>query len=212
MRPADRAWRESADAAIAGGSVGRGRARVQNEAQRRLNDALFRTGKQDARAFRLVYRLTAAKLFGVCLRICNDRRAAEDVLQDVYLSVWTRAAGFDPARGSAIAWLATIARNRSIDWRRTHRPGDTSDAVLVALPDPSPSASDTMLRDEHDRRLHFCLDALEDRQRDAIRTAFFDGLTYAELAARAVVPLGTMKSWVRRGLMRLRECLDGADA
>ncbi|WP_258042926.1 sigma-70 family RNA polymerase sigma factor [Sphingomonas sp. NBWT7] len=185
---------------------------MQSEAKRRLNDALFRTGRQDARAFRLVYRLTAAKLFGICLRICNDRRAAEDVLQDVYLSVWTRAAGFDPARGSAIAWLATIARNRSIDWRRTHRPAGASDEMIAALPDPSPSAPDAMLRDEHDRRLHFCLDTLEGRQRDAIRTAFFDGLTYAELAERAAVPLGTMKSWVRRGLMRLRECLNGADA
>jgi RNA polymerase sigma-70 factor (ECF subfamily) len=185
---------------------------LKDGAQIRLLDALHRTGQQDAQAFRLVYRLTAAKLFGICLRICNDRKAAEDVLQDVYLSVWTRAAGFDPARGSAIAWLATIARNRSIDWRRTHRPVGASDDALAALPDPTPSAPDTMLRDERDRLLHSCLDGLEDRQRDSIRTAFFDGLTYAELATRAAVPLGTMKSWVRRGMIRLRECLDGADA
>lgn len=183
---------------------------VEDAARARLTDALVRTGAQDARAFRLVYRLTGAKLFGICLRICGERKAAEDVLQDVYLTVWTRAAGFDASRGSAIAWLSTIARNRSIDWRRTNRPVTTSDAMLAEIADDAPSAPDLMLLDERERALHLCLEDLEERQRTAIRTAFFDGFTYAELAERAAVPLGTMKSWVRRGLLRLRECLDGS--
>lgn len=179
-------------------------------ARARLTDALVRVGAQDARAFRLVYRLTAAKLFGICLRICGERKAAEDVLQDVYLTVWTRAGGFDATRGSAIAWLSTIARNRSIDWRRAHRPLARADEMLAEIADDAPLASDRMLLDERERMLHLCLEALEERQRASIRTAFFDGLTYAELAERAAVPLGTMKSWVRRGLHRLRECLDGS--
>ena len=183
----------------------------QDAARARLTDALVRTGAQDSRAFRLVYRLTAAKLFGICLRICGDRKAAEDVLQDVYLTVWTRAAGFDATRGSAIAWLSTIARNRAIDWRRGNRP-TTTDDVLAGIADVAPSAPDMMLLDERERLLHRCIEQLEDRQRASIRTAFFDGLTYAELAERAAVPLGTMKSWVRRGLLRLRECLDVSDA
>lgn len=174
----------------------------------RLVEALVATGAEDRAAFQLLYRLTSAKLFGVCLRICGERQAAEDVLQEVYLTIWKRAGGFDPGRASPISWLATIARNRAIDWRRAQgaRPmaaiGEAAD-----IPAPDLSAPDMLLLDEADRQLHLCLDALDDEQRGAIRTAFFDGITYAELAERRAVPLGTMKSWVRRGLLRLRECL-----
>lgn len=185
---------------------------MDDETRARLTDALHRTAQRDPRAFRVVYKMTAAKLFGICLRICGERKAAEDVLQDVYLTVWTRADGFDAARGSAIAWLATIARNRAIDWRRANGRPTASVEALDSIADPSPLASDALLLDERERLLHFCLGTLEVNQRDAIRTAFFEGLTYAELAERIAVPLGTMKSWVRRGLMKLRECLDGAVA
>ena len=185
---------------------------MDETARERLAEALRRTAERDPRAYRLVYKLTAAKLFGICLRICGERKAAEDVLQDVFLTVWTRADGFDASRGSAIAWLATIARNRSIDWRRRNVVATASPDALVGIADPAMSAPEMMLLDERERLLHHCLDGLEKPQREAIRTAFFDGLTYAELAERVAVPLGTMKSWVRRGLMKLRECLDGADA
>ena len=170
---------------------------------------LVATGTEDREAFARVYRLTRAKLFGICLRICGERQAAEDVLQDVYVTIWKRASGYEPGRASPIAWLATIARNRAIDWRRAQgrRPSvPVEDAP--PLVDPAPGARERMLFDEDERRLYACLERLTDAQRDAIRTAFFDGLTYAELADRRAVPLGTMKSWVRRGLTRLRECLD----
>jgi RNA polymerase sigma-70 factor (ECF subfamily) len=175
----------------------------------RLVEALVATGREDREAFRTLYRLTSAKLFGICLRICGNRAAAEDVLSDVYLLVWRRAGAYEPGRASPITWLATIARNRAIDWRRASasRPA----APLAEAPDiadDAPAADDVMLRSEEDRQLHRCLDALEDKQRGAIRTAFFEGLTYAELAQREAVPLGTMKSWVRRGLLRLKDCLD----
>ena len=174
-----------------------------------LIEALVATGREDRAAFRTLYRLTSAKLFGVCLRICQDRSAAEDVLSDVYLLIWRRAGAYEPGRASPITWLATIARNRAIDWRRSvaNRPSTTlDDAPDIA--DEEPSAVDRLLRSEEDSRLHLCLDQLDDKQRRAIRTAFFDGLTYAELAERDSVPLGTMKSWVRRGLLRLKDCLD----
>ncbi|WP_309612098.1 sigma-70 family RNA polymerase sigma factor [Sphingomonas sp.] len=174
-----------------------------------LVEALVATGREDRAAFRTLYRLTSAKLFGVCLRICQDRSAAEDVLSDVYLLIWRRAGAYEPGRASPITWLATIARNRAIDWRRSaaNRPSTSlDDAPDVA--DEQPSAVDRLLRSEEDSRLHLCLDQLDDKQRRAIHTAFFDGLTYAELAERDSVPLGTMKSWVRRGLHRLKDCLD----
>lgn len=134
------------------------------------------------------------------------------MLQDVYLIIWRRAAGYEPGRASPISWLATIARNRAIDWRRAKGVRPTADVGEADdIPSSDTSAVDRLLQDEDDRRLHLCLDALDDPQRKAIRTAFFDGLTYAELAETQGVPLGTMKSWVRRGLLRLKECLN-ADA
>jgi RNA polymerase sigma factor (sigma-70 family) len=181
-------------------------------ARQRLVEALVATGGEDRGAFRTLYRLTSAKLFGVCLRICGDRQAAEDVLSDVYLTVWKRAGAYEPGRASPISWLATIARNRAIDWRRSSGRAPPARVEEISdLADDRASAEDTMLIDERAAQLHRCLDQLEQRQQDAIRTAFFDGLTYAELATRDSVPLGTMKSWVRRGLMRLKDCLGDDD-
>jgi RNA polymerase sigma-70 factor (ECF subfamily) len=177
-------------------------------ARQRLVEALVATGDEDRGAFRTLYHLTSAKLFGICLRICGDRQAAEDVLSEVYLTIWKRAGAFEPGRASPITWLATIARNRAIDWRRSAGrapPARIDDVPEIA--DDRISAEDSLLVDERAGQLHHCLEELEQRQRDAIRTAFFDGLTYAELATRNAVPLGTMKSWVRRGLLRLKDCL-----
>ncbi len=177
-------------------------------ARARLVEALVATGAEDRAAFSTLYKLTSAKLFGVCLRICGDRGAAEDVLSEVYLTIWRRAGAFEPGRASPISWLATIARNRAIDWRRSA--GRKTMVMLddaPDVPDPDPSAEENLIQGDEDRRLHLCLDELEDKQRGAIRTAFFGGLTYAELAERDGVPLGTMKSWVRRGLIRLKDCL-----
>lgn len=182
---------------------------TSNDAARaRLVEALVATGNEDRAAFATLYNLTSAKLFGVCLRICGDRGAAEDVLSDVYLTVWRRAGAFEPGRASPISWLATIARNRAIDWRRSA--GRKLAVGLDEAPDvadDAPSAEDRLVQGEADQRLHLCLDQLDGKQRGAIRSAFYGGLTYAELAQRDAVPLGTMKSWVRRGLQRLKDCL-----
>ncbi len=180
-----------------------------SEARAHLAEMLILTATEDREAFQRLYSLTQAKLFGICLRICGERQAAEDVLHDVYITIWKRAGAWEPGRASPITWLATIARNRSIDYRRAQgirRTSRIEDAPEVV--DPDPDAETVMLDGERDHRLHLCLDGLEQRQRDAIRTAFFQGVTYAELAEQSAVPLGTMKSWVRRGLARLRECLD----
>jgi RNA polymerase sigma factor (sigma-70 family) len=171
---------------------------------------LLRTGQEDRDAFRELYSLTSAKLFGITHRICGNTQAAEDVLHEVYLTIWKRAGAWEPGRASPITWLATIARNRAIDWQRAQTVRRTS--PLDAAPDvadPGEDAEAGMLASESSRELIECLDGLEPQQRDAIRTAFFDGLTYAELAVKRAVPLGTMKSWVRRGLARLKDCLDG---
>ena len=175
-----------------------------------LAAALGDVGRGDRAAFRRVYEATSAKLLGVTLRILGDRQLAEDVLQDTYVTVWNRAAVFDASRASPITWLVTIARNRSIDRLRSgarHRasaPVEAADEVA----DGAPLAPELIERSQDAARLHACLEELEARTRRAIRAAFFDGETYETLAVREGTPLGTMKSWIRRGLIRLRGCLE----
>jgi RNA polymerase sigma factor (sigma-70 family) len=182
----------------------------QNAARKQLAAALSRVAGGDRAALQLVYRDTSAKLFGVCLRILRDRGEAEDVLQDVYMTVWRRADTFDPDRASPITWLVAIARNRSIDRLRaganSRRMQPIDDALDVR--DSAPSALAQVESGQEHRRLMDCLGELEPRHAAAIRAAFLDGATYEELAERVAVPLGTMKSWIRRSLMRLRDCLE----
>ncbi len=172
--------------------------------------ALARVAGGDRAALQIVYRDTSAKLFGVCLRILNDRSEAEDVLQEVYLTVWRKAASFDPARASPITWLVAIARNRSIDRLRATAGGRRMDPIDAAgeVQDPAPAAVELVEAAQQSSRLSLCLEQLESRQSIAIRAAFLDGNTYEELADRMKVPLGTMKSWIRRGLLKLRDCLE----
>lgn len=174
-----------------------------------LVDRLRAVADGDRAALRQIYDRTAAKLFGVCLRILDSREEAEDVLQDVYLTVWNRAETFDPARASPITWLATIARNRAIDRRRQIGPRAHDRPVdeAVDIADEAPDALALLHRSDDARRLAECLDELDGRTRGAIVTAFYGGRTYDELAAIASVPLGTMKSLIRRGLLRLKGCL-----
>lgn len=173
-----------------------------------LTAALARVAKGDRAALREVHDLTAAKLFGVCLRISQDREAAEDILQDVYLKVWNRAGRFDAERASPVTWLCAIARNTAIDWRRSSG-GPVMLPVDAAgdVPDDRAGAVETIEAGQERERIMDCLDALQDNPRRAIRSAFYDGFTYAELAERMTVPLGTMKGWIRRGLAQLKGCL-----
>jgi len=175
-----------------------------------LAAALVRVATGDRAALRIVYQDTSAKLFGVCLRILNDRSEAEDVLQDVYVTVWRKAASFDPAKASPITWLVAIARNRAIDKLRASAVSRRSEPIESAedVRDEAPAALDLVVAAEQQARLKTCLGELEERTAGVIRSAFLDGVTYEQLAARMNVPLGTMKSWIRRGLMKLRTCLE----
>jgi RNA polymerase sigma factor (sigma-70 family) len=179
-------------------------------ARSQLVAALTRVASGDRAALRLVYADTAAKLFGICLRILNDRTEAEDVLQEIYLTVWRRAGSFDPGRASPITWLVAIARNRSIDRLRSGAASRRVEPIEAAedVRDPAMPALDRLEASQQNVRLSACLEKLEGRQSAAIRAAFLDGKTYEELAERMGVPLGTMKSWIRRGLLKLRNCLE----
>ena len=174
-----------------------------------LNRLLIQTGRNDQKAFAELYKRTSSKLFGVCLRMLRDRGEAEEVLQETYTTVWRRAASFDAAKASAITWLITLSRNKAIDRLRQHREEllDNPSRLEEAVDEQPTPAADAEASQEY-RRLQHCLDELEPQQRDSVREAFFTGATYNELATRCMVPLGTMKSWIRRSLMQLRTCLD----
>jgi RNA polymerase sigma-70 factor (ECF subfamily) len=161
-------------------------------------------------ALQKVYRLTSAKLFGIVLRILRERSEAEDVLQEVYVTVRRKAADFDTARASPMTWLIAIARNRAIDRLRATKQSRRMDPIDAAaeVADSAPMPDLALESTQDYAGLHACLDGLEVRERNALRGAFFDGNTYEDLAARMSVPLGTMKSWIRRAMIKLKSCLE----
>ena len=172
--------------------------------------AISRVANGDRTALREVYDRTAAKLFGLCVRILGDASEAEDTMQEIYLTVWQRAGSFDPSRSSPITWLTVITRSRAID--RLRSSGRSRAAVPIEnaadVRDPSPDAVTLLVAGQDASQLNGCVEELDQRQAQAIREAFFGGATYPQLAERAGVPVGTMKSWIRRSLIKLRECFE----
>lgn len=162
----------------------------------------------DRSALARLYHQTSAKLYGISLRILRSDADAEEVLQDIFVSVWRNAERFDSAKSSPITWLSVLARNRSIDRLRRRRLVTEDIDAAHQVADDQPSAPEVIESKQEVGRLNGCLDELGDRQRTMIRAAFLDGSTYRELAEREAVPLGTMKSWIRRGLQQLKGCLE----
>ena len=175
-----------------------------------LSDALVRLGGGDRAALDIVYDATRAKLFGICYRILGDRERAEDALHDLYVGLVHSAHRYDPDRASPISWLAVLARNRAIDRLRMRKVDAGAVPVEAArhVPDAAVPADRSMEARQDAARIHRCLEELEDATRDAIRASFLEGSTYAALADRHEVPLGTMKSRIRRGLARLKGCME----
>jgi RNA polymerase sigma-70 factor (ECF subfamily) len=175
-----------------------------------LVELLQRVAAGDRAAFAELYDRTSPQLFGVALRILRQKERAEDVLQECFVAVWQRAGDYDPAKGAAMTWLMTILRHRAIDAvrRGTRRPehqAEPEDALLALAAGPADSAD----RGSALRALQDCLGELGAAQRNAILMIYAYGLTQEELAARTATPLGTVKSWIRRSLERLKKCLDG---
>jgi RNA polymerase sigma-70 factor (ECF subfamily) len=179
-----------------------------DEARERLSHALAAVARGDRTAFHEVYQRTSAKLYGVCCRILGEGQDAEDALQEAYVNVWRRAERFDASRASPITWLAAIARNTAIDRLRSR--GNRSTAPIdeaFEVEDSAPRADTLIEQAGESARLYGCLGELGDRDAALIRTAFLEGASYPELADRAGEPLGTIKSRIRRGLVKLRDCL-----
>lgn len=173
-----------------------------------ITKLIVRTSMKDRAAFDLLYRQTSAKLFGVCLRVLNDRTEAEEALQEVFVKIWTKADRFAVSDLSPISWLVAVARNHSIDRiRKRRRPAvDLDEALDVADPAPGPEALAVAGSDRD--RIFSCLEELDQDKAAAVRGAYISGESYADLAERYKVPLNTMRTWLRRSLLKLRECLE----
>ncbi|MGX9392980.1 sigma-70 family RNA polymerase sigma factor [Nitrobacteraceae bacterium UC4446_H13] len=173
-----------------------------------ITKLIVRVSLKDRAAFDLLYRATSAKLFGVCLRVLSDRAEAEEALQEVFVKVWTKADRFVVSELSPISWLVAIARNHAID--RIRARGQRTAAIDEAseLADERPGPEAQAVADGERERLGACLGELEADRAAAVRGAYLNGDSYAELAERFSVPLNTMRTWLRRSLMKLKECLE----
>ena len=173
-----------------------------------LADLLGRAAARDASAFSALYKATSAKLYGVVVRILPRGDAAADVLQEAYVRIWEKAGEFDPAKGSPLAWMATIARNRALDEVRRVRP-----ASLEDLPESFEPAADEVdplaarERSEGLAALLKCLQALDDEKRAVVLLAYYRGSSREALAKRFGRPVPTIKTWLHRSLAQLRDCL-----
>lgn len=177
--------------------------------QEELARLLQATARGDRQAFARLYELTAPKLLGAGVHLLKRRELAEDVLQDLFVKVWHRASDYHAERGGVLTWLYSIQRYLALDRLRAQRPTEElddymSDTLAFEGPDPSMLA----ISSDMATRVHRCLDTLTDVQRRSVTLAFFEGLTHTELTEKLQMPLGTVKSWIRRGLMSLQKCLE----
>lgn len=172
-----------------------------------IEDMILRIGLGDRAAFSSLYDATSAKLFGVCLRVLNNRAEAEDTLQDVFVKVWHKASLYSVNGYSPMTWLITLARNTSIDKLRSRKAGDVDIDEVHDLSDASPTPEAEAIKASERLRLQGCLDELEADRSDAVRRAYLQGDSYKDLAERHGVPLNTMRTWLRRSLLKLRDCL-----
>lgn len=176
-----------------------------------LSGLIQATAQGDQGSFAELYDATAPRVLGLVLRVLRDRAQAEEVTQEVFLQVWRSAGSFDPARGSALAWLLTLAHRRAVDRVRSAQAQSKRDLAYEAqhVETPFDSTAETAQERMEATRVRSALAVLTSSQRSAIELAFFDGLTHREVSERLGVPLGTAKTRIRDGLKRMREQMGG---
>ena len=179
---------------------------------------LVRTAARDSAAFETLYRTSAPLMAGIALRIVGRAELAEEVVHDAYVRIWRAAASFDPPAPSAVAWMIAIVRHRafdllqSADHSRVDPIGDDAEALLERYYEWGTAPEDVLERDRTAQWLRRCLEQLDAAERQAIVLAYHHGLSHRDLAAHLARPLGTVKSWVRRGLASLRRCVEACAA
>ena len=177
-----------------------------------LDALLRRVANGDRDAFAAVYDLTRTRVYGLVTRVLRDTGYSEETTQEIYLEVWRTASAYDSARGSALAWLLTMAHRRAIDRVRSEQAGTQRESRYGAanVDTPSDVVADSAIAGDERRRVTECLGALTDTQRECIELAYYGGLTYVEVSQRLAANLSTIKSRMRDALRGLRNCLDVA--
>ena len=174
---------------------------------------LDRIALQDQAALKDLYDRCSSKLYGLAIRVVGNRQGAEDVLQEAILNIWRAAADYRASLSPPMAWMGLIVRSRGLDFlrrraaERSHLTQELDAAITDTLEGDSPCPLDTAQASEQAWALHQCLGQLENRQREVVSLAYVRDLSHSELAQQLCLPLGTVKTWIRRGLDRLRTCM-----
>lgn len=174
---------------------------------------LDRIAQQDAAAFKALYDQCAGKLFGLALRVVGNREWAEDVLQEAFLGIWRGASDYRASLSPPLAWMGLIVRSRGLDFlrrrasQRSHLTQELDETLADTLALDAPCPMDTAQASEQAWALHACLGKLENQQREVVSLAYVRDLSHSELATQLKLPLGTVKTWIRRGLDQLRTCM-----
>ena len=178
-----------------------------------LMDLIDRVARRDEAALKALYDLTSSKLYGLSMRVVGKAEWAEDALQETFLQIWRSAGDYRASLSPPMAWLGLIVRSRSLDYlrrrsaERIHLTDEIDDAMSDTLEGDSPNPMDTTLASQQAWALHQCLGQLENRQREVVSLAYLRDLSHSELAEQLSLPLGTVKTWIRRGLDQLRTCM-----
>jgi RNA polymerase sigma factor (sigma-70 family) len=178
-----------------------------------LMQLIDRVAQRDEAALKSLYELTSGKLYGLAMRVVRHNEWAEDALQDTFLQIWRTAPDYRASLSPPMAWLGLIVRSRSLDQlrrrkaEREHLTDEIDDTMADTLEGDSPNPMDTSLASQQAWALHQCLGKLENRQREVVSLAYLRDLSHGELATQLKLPLGTVKTWIRRGLDQLRTCL-----
>lgn len=180
---------------------------METDGSAEIEALIARVALGDRSAFSALYDATSAKLLAVCLRVLKERAAAEDAMQDVYVKVWNKADRYQVTGHSPMTWLITIARNTAIDRLRARRVDRDTDVLDDRIAASAPTPEQSAVAASEAGRIVACLDELEQDRRTAIKGAYLDGQSYKDLAEQLDVPLNTIRTWLRRGLERLRECM-----
>jgi RNA polymerase sigma-70 factor (ECF subfamily) len=177
-----------------------------------IAELMARCALRDQRAFAELYRLTSAKLYGVAIRILRRADWAEEVVQESFVNIWNHSTEYSATRSAPMTWMTAVVRNRALDWLRRpnlERGDDDYDLLVQSLPDQGPGPDVVLGHSRDAAALAECLRQLSGDQRQTIMLAYAHGLSHGELAQHLKQPLGTVKTWIRRGLERLRGCMDG---
>ncbi|WP_032868319.1 MULTISPECIES: sigma-70 family RNA polymerase sigma factor [unclassified Pseudomonas] len=191
-RPVARAWRSP----------------ISTHDADQLRQLLAQCSLGNRQAFETLYRSVSPRLHGVALRFMGRQDLAEEVLQESFVRIWFNASRYEAHLSAPLTWMINITRNLAIDQLRKHREQPLSDGQQDAMADESPSAHEQLDSEREALALNRCLDSLEGMQRQSITVAYFQGLSCSELADHLAAPLGSVKSWIRRGMERLRRCLE----